>query len=163
MVRKMFILVAVIFLPQVTYTTSGSGMDTSNPSHEQVIQHLCKDCGFKSLGTVCKLLGVETTLDKVSDSIESTGDITMYELYKIATKEGLNAQWVGISIDELSNINTPAIVCTTDKHFVVVDSVVGDEVQIINHEVRYSISIEEFRKMWDRCVLILSKPDKAMQ
>lgn len=162
--RMLFILIASISLVWFTYAESELGINSNNNFYEQVIQHSCRDCGLKNMIVACEILGIETiTFDKGSDIFKTTNDITMYDLYKIAMNEGLSVQWMGLTMDELGKIESPGIICTIDKHFMVIDRIIGDEVRIIDDKVCYSLTKEEFQKVWDGCALIVSKPDEPIQ
>ena len=116
-------------------------------------------CGPRSLLAICQLLGVEARLDELCKLSGLTNKgTTMYGLYEAAQKKGLKAEGLKLSMDELANLDSPAIAHIEPDHFFVVEDVIGNNIRIIDPpKAPYILTKKEFQKSWDGKVLVVSK------
>ena len=127
-------------------------------------------CGPLSLAIICEMLGQEVNPEAIahlSGALDDSGEIrasgtSMKELADVAYTLGFKAVGMKMSIQNLKELGTPAIAHTTKNrrnHFLVVEGVINDKFRLIEVDGSTQLlSPNEFSKIWNGTVLVISKP-----
>ena len=127
-------------------------------------------CGPLSLATICEMFGQEVdpeTIAHLTGALDDSGEIrasgtSMRELADVAHKLGFKAVGMKLSLRNLEKLGTPAIAHTTKNgrnHFLVVERVINGKFRLIDvDETTQLLGKDEFSKIWNGNVLVISKP-----
>ena len=127
-------------------------------------------CGPLSLAIICEMLGQEVNPEAIahlSGALDDSGEIrtsgtSMKELADVAHTLGFKAVGMKMSIQNLKELGTPAIAHTTKNrrnHFLVVEGFINDKFRLIEVDGSTQLlSLNEFSKIWNGAVLVISKP-----
>ena len=107
-------------------------------------------CGPFSLSIICKMLGVNADLEEIARLAKTTEKGTSFKgLANAADQLGLDVKGLRMSPKQLSESNTPLILHVRDDHFLVVESVIGENVRLIEIDREpYLMPMSELVKIW---------------
>lgn len=120
-------------------------------------------CGPKSLLHICGLLKVDTNLSELKkmSGFTSEGGTTMLGLREAATYKGLAPVGVKASVRLLKRkkVPLPAIAYVNNNHFIVLESVNSDGVNITDAVQKYGqhVKWDELSNIWEGDLLIFNK------
>ena len=108
------------------------------------------DCGPASLQMIFDHYSICSTIDAVGRSAGLTEKgVTMFALKQTAKLNGLDADGWRLTAEELSHSQFPALLFVNHDHFVVADSVCGDEFFLRDPAIgRVRISRAMFSRIW---------------
>jgi len=117
-------------------------------------------CGPLSLLEVCRLYGVEASVEELAALSKTEAHGTSLEgLFEASQKKSLQPIALHMTVDELVKRIGPAILHVNDNHFWVVQKIEGDDVYILDPPRKpYIISKNRLSKMWDGNALCFEKP-----
>lgn len=144
-----------ITYPSISHTVSVTGSDTN-----------LLLCGPKSLFHICGLLKVDTKLSELKKLSGFTPDrgTTMLGLKEAATYKGLGPVGVKATVELLKRkkVPLPAIAYVNNDHFIVLDSVNSDGVNITDSVQKYGphMTWDELTDIWEGHLLIFDKKKK---
>lgn len=163
--RFLFLLILVITVFRIPDSFSEEVVTAAKVEEKKLFEHKQnkdKECGPRSLLVICELLGVGTNLEELCrlSGMNETGT-TMYGLYQAARQKGLGAIGMQMDMEELVKIESPGIAFVKGNHFLVVEKCVEDGIRVIDPpNTCYLITKEEFTKIWDGKILLVSRLDK---
>lgn len=163
-VARFFLMIGISALCYVEFFHHGSGaqpttsLTSANIPESEIERNLC---GPFSLSVICRMLGVNADLANIARLAGTTEKGTSFKgLANAADQLGLNAKGLRISPKQLLNWNTPLILHVSDDHFLVVESVIGENLRLIEkNREPYLMPMSELVKIWKGYVLAVSKPE----
>jgi len=132
------------------------------PKEEKAPERAILECGPRCLLYVCKELGVDTSFKELAtlSGLTKKGT-TMLGLYQAAQKKGLEPVGMRMSIDDLRKAKLPTIAHTRDTHFLVVESLTENSVDLFDPAGKHDVvSIQQFNEIWDGNVLLFEKAQR---
>lgn len=117
------------------------------------------DCGAAALTMVFREHGLRAMiLDSLREAVIARGSgLSFLELQQVSQAHGLPAQGYVLAFEQLAHAALPAI-AHFPGHFVVVDSVRGDDVVIRDPAIgRLLLSRDRFERRWTRRTLIFDR------
>ena len=119
--------------------------------------------GLAGLLIVCQHLGVDTSLDELSQLAgEPTGGAPLGSLARAARAKGLQAAEVKVRLHDLAGLRVPAIALMWDDHCAAVETSGGETFKITRAGLEPQIlSREDFGKMYSGLALLISQ-DKEL-
>ncbi len=114
------------------------------------------DCGIAAAKNVL------TTFNKNPDAIDtllkpSDSGVTLLDIKAALNKQGLHCTGYKTTLNDLTKLGLPAIAHINDNHFVVVESVGGESVVLIDPSVgRVRYQASAFEEKWNGIALCVS-------
>ncbi len=115
---------------------------------EVVLHPSTTDCGIASLKMVLGTFGIEATLAEVrASTLYTSSGVTVGNIIKTAKRFGLDARAVRAELDQLDQLQLPAILHWNFNHFVVLERLDGRSAQIIDPSLgRQRIDLNELSR-----------------
>ena len=167
--RRIFLLpLFYVFLTIVTtigFDRSSIPPEKCHPrvdSEKIIYQTTAYNCGAAALATLVGLLGKPVSIQQIMMLVETT-DIgtTLYELSKGARALGFEAIGMELSFAELQNVGLPLIAHVNSNHFVVVCSLQGNRVCLLDpSQGKREVDVVTFQRMWKGYILLLQPKKK---
>ncbi|PJC48442.1 MAG: hypothetical protein CO035_03470, partial [Candidatus Omnitrophica bacterium CG_4_9_14_0_2_um_filter_42_8] len=89
--------------------------------------------------------------------------LSFYAILKSAEKQGVNLRAGNITIEQLKEINLPAVVRINRNHFVLIKGIDSDKVTYLDNGVETVKAISDFKYEWDGNVLTAQLPQAVAE
>ena len=146
-------IIWVMFLNTSTKTVKNS----ASRSKTIDTKHLC---GPLSLLEVCQLYGIKANVKELSVLSKTEARGTSFQgLFEASQQKGLQPIALRLTVDELAQRESPAILHVNENHFFVVKKIERDDVHILDPPKKpYIISRNRLAEMWKGKSLCFEKP-----
>ncbi len=147
------IVVAVLTSNTVFFSTeNNASLEPAIPSENL--------CGPLSLLEVCRLYGIEASVEELAllSEMERRGT-SLQGLFEASRQKGLQPVPLRLTVDELAKRGSPAILHVNEDHFFVVKKIEGDNVYILDPPKKpYIIAKQRLSEMWEGAALCFERP-----